>query len=243
MAAHRRRRCPAPRDLTDGLRKGPAARPGPSASARPSRTGTIALVHEAMPLLRRGDPGRGDQVPLLRQHARGDASDDADPLRRGAPVHPFRPSVPARLRRGLLRDLGPARQSGSGVPLPEDRRRLATGLARVLVPGAREHRGRHRPQRRPSRDQDPAPPCGRPGRTTNGSAIASLVFGILGLFLGFLSILAIILGFNARKSLQRTPQPGAGLATAGLTLGWIGLVFWIIWVVLLTTGLVESPLA
>ncbi len=86
-------------------------------------------------------------------------------------------------------------------------------------------------------------PVRTPGRTTNGSAIASLVFGILGLFLGFLSILAIILGFNARKSLRRTPQPGAGLATAGLTLGWIGLVFWIIWVVLLTTGLVESPLA
>ena len=81
------------------------------------------------------------------------------------------------------------------------------------------------------------------GGSTNGSAIASFVFGILGLFLGFLSILALVLGFNARKSLQRTPQPGAGLATAGITLGWIGLAFWIIWVVLLTTGRVESPFA
>ena len=81
------------------------------------------------------------------------------------------------------------------------------------------------------------------GGPTNGSAIASFVFGILGLFLGFLSILALVLGFNARKSLQRTPQQGAGLATAGITLGWIGLAFWIIWVVLLTTGRVESPFA
>ncbi|MCI0633423.1 MAG: DUF4190 domain-containing protein [Actinobacteria bacterium] len=81
------------------------------------------------------------------------------------------------------------------------------------------------------------------GGPTNGSAIASFVFGILGLFLGFLSILALVFGFNARKSLQRSPQQGAGLATAGLTLGWIGLAFWIIWVVLLTTGRVESPFA
>lgn len=82
-----------------------------------------------------------------------------------------------------------------------------------------------------------------PRGPTNGSAIASLVFGILGLFLGFLSILALVFGFNARKSLQRTPQQGAGFATAGITLGWIGLAFWIIWVVLLTTGRVESPFA
>ncbi len=78
---------------------------------------------------------------------------------------------------------------------------------------------------------------------TNGSAVASLVFGLLGLFLGFLSILALVLGFNARKSLQRTPQQGAGLATAGIALGWIGLAFWILWLVLLTTGRVESPFA
>jgi hypothetical protein len=78
---------------------------------------------------------------------------------------------------------------------------------------------------------------------TNGSAIASFVFGILGLFLGFLSIVALVFGFNARKSLRRTPQQGVGLATAGIALGWIGLAFWILWLVLLTTGRVESPFA
>jgi len=59
--------------------------------------------------------------------------------------------------------------------------------------------------------------------TTNGQAIAALICGIVGLCIGFVSVVAIILGINARKNpVQR------GMATAGLVLGIIGAVGWII---------------
>ena len=62
---------------------------------------------------------------------------------------------------------------------------------------------------------------------TSGLAIASLVTGIGGLtvipLLG--SIVAIILGYMARNDIrQRSGQvTGAGMATAGIVMGWIGI--------------------
>lgn len=63
--------------------------------------------------------------------------------------------------------------------------------------------------------------CGK----TNGYAVASLVLGLLICFCPA-SALAVVYGHRARKQLRRDPtQQGAGLATAGLVLGYLGLAF------------------
>src|SRR4029453_7657340 len=120
-----------------------------------------------MPVLRRGDPGRSDQVPLLRQHARraapGPPAGPKDLSRRGAPVHPLGLEVPPRVRTRLLRDLGPPGRSRSGLALPKDRRRVAFGLALVLRLGAAERRGGHRCRIHPALDGLPAGRMGGPG--------------------------------------------------------------------------------
>lgn len=71
---------------------------------------------------------------------------------------------------------------------------------------------------------NPAPP------KTNGFAIASLVLGILGLFLFYtvlLPLLAVIFGGIAMYQINQSQgqQQGRGLAIAGLVLGILGLVF------------------
>jgi Tfp pilus assembly protein PilF len=55
--------------------------------------------------------------------------------------------------------------------------------------------------------------------STNGLAIASLVFGIL----WFSGALALVFGYIARKQIDRShgAQKGQGLATAGIVLGWV----------------------
>lgn len=61
---------------------------------------------------------------------------------------------------------------------------------------------------------------------TSGKAIASLVLGIGGfvIFPVVLSILAIVFGRSAKREIaQRPGLGGAGLATAGIVLGWIGV--------------------
>ena len=60
--------------------------------------------------------------------------------------------------------------------------------------------------------------------TTSGMAIASLVLGILWIYwIG--SIVALFLGYAARREIRRDPEgiEGSGLATAGIILGWIGM--------------------
>jgi Domain of unknown function (DUF4190) len=66
----------------------------------------------------------------------------------------------------------------------------------------------------------------QPSAGTNGKAIASLVLGIVGLTgIPFVaSIVAIALGYMARSEVQETGQSGGGLATAGIILGWVGLI-------------------
>lgn len=62
-----------------------------------------------------------------------------------------------------------------------------------------------------------------PGPQTNGLAIASLVFGILWVYwIG--SILALILGYVAKRQIDREPASftGRGFAVAGIILGWVG---------------------
>ncbi len=62
--------------------------------------------------------------------------------------------------------------------------------------------------------------------STNGKAIASLVLGIVGLTgIPFVaSIIAIVLGYSARREIRERGQEGTSLATAGIILGWVGVV-------------------
>jgi hypothetical protein len=66
-------------------------------------------------------------------------------------------------------------------------------------------------------------------RPNNGMATASMVLGLIGIvFCGFTSILAIIFGHVAQSQIKRTGEGGSGMATAGLVLGYIVTVGWII---------------
>jgi hypothetical protein len=67
------------------------------------------------------------------------------------------------------------------------------------------------------------PPAG--GRT-EGSAVAALVLGILGIMACplILSIPAVIVGTQARAKIRQDPTlEGEPLARAGIILGWIGI--------------------
>ncbi|MFI7135659.1 DUF4190 domain-containing protein [Nonomuraea sp. NPDC050153] len=71
-------------------------------------------------------------------------------------------------------------------------------------------------------------PPGNPA-PTSGLAVASLVFGIIGLvsswcLLGIPSIVAIILGHAATGKTKRGIRPGHGMAVAGLILGYVVVV-------------------
>ena len=58
---------------------------------------------------------------------------------------------------------------------------------------------------------------------TNGLAIAALVCGVGGFVIGLSFIPAIICGHLARAQIRRTGEQGAGLALAGLILGYVGV--------------------
>jgi len=68
---------------------------------------------------------------------------------------------------------------------------------------------------------------------TNSLAVASLLLGLLSLFVPF-AILAVILGHVARSQIRKSAgrQKGAGMAMAGLILGYLALGFFLIVVVL-----------
>jgi hypothetical protein len=75
------------------------------------------------------------------------------------------------------------------------------------------------------------PPVVRP-KGTNGLAIASLTCGIAQFMLGPLpTIPAIVFGHVARHQIRRTGEDGAGLALAGLILGWAAVVLGVLIVV------------
>jgi len=87
----------------------------------------------------------------------------------------------------------------------------------------------------------PQPMMTRPMvQTTNGSAVASLVLSILGLF-GIGSLLGIIFGYKARREIRGSGgyQGGDGLAVAGIVIGYVTLILFLLlaafWVVVFTT--------
>jgi len=72
-----------------------------------------------------------------------------------------------------------------------------------------------------------------PVAKTNGLAIASLACGIAQFAFGPLATIpAIVCGHVARSQIKRTGEQGAGLALAGLILGWAAVILGILVIVL-----------
>jgi hypothetical protein len=68
----------------------------------------------------------------------------------------------------------------------------------------------------------PPPPSG-----TNSMAIASMVLGVAEFFTaGLTAIPAVVCGHIARRQMKETAQRGDGLATSGLVLGYMAIIFW-----------------
>jgi Domain of unknown function (DUF4190) len=68
---------------------------------------------------------------------------------------------------------------------------------------------------------------------TNPLAIAALVCGIAQFAIGLTFIPAIICGHMARNQIRRTGEQGDGMALAGLILGYIGAVLFVIVLVII----------
>jgi Domain of unknown function (DUF4190) len=86
------------------------------------------------------------------------------------------------------------------------------------------------------------PAAGGLATSTNGLAIASLVLGILWLYwVG--SILALVFGYIARRQIAQRQgiQGGPGMATAGIVLGWVGIGFLALFIVMAIVGLANDP--
>jgi hypothetical protein len=78
-------------------------------------------------------------------------------------------------------------------------------------------------------------PAARPVQLagTNGLAVASLACGIAQFAIGPLATIpAIVLGHMARSQIRRTGEQGAGLALAGLILGWGAVIVAVIVIVI-----------
>jgi hypothetical protein len=80
----------------------------------------------------------------------------------------------------------------------------------------------------------PPPPM---APSTNGLAIASLVCSILGI-----SLIGVILGHIALSQINNSNgmQGGRGLAIAGLIIGYIGLAFAVLFILLIIIGAIAS---
>ena len=78
--------------------------------------------------------------------------------------------------------------------------------------------------------------------STNGMAVASLVLGILWIYwIG--SVLALIFGYIARQQIDQHQgmQGGRGMATAGIVLGWIGVGFLVLFLLVAAIGMASGP--
>ena len=74
-----------------------------------------------------------------------------------------------------------------------------------------------------------------PPQRTNGMAIASMVLGILWLYwIG--SILALVFGYIAKRQIRERGESGGGMATAGIVLGWVGIGFLLVFLVLIVSA-------
>jgi hypothetical protein len=84
-------------------------------------------------------------------------------------------------------------------------------------------------------------PMYQPPVTTNSLARASLVLGVAEFFtMGLTAIPAIICGHMAKREMRQTGQRGDGLATSGLVLGYMAVIFWGILIALSIVGAMIS---
>jgi uncharacterized protein DUF1707/uncharacterized protein DUF4190 len=82
-------------------------------------------------------------------------------------------------------------------------------------------------------------PMYQPPASTNSLARASLVLGVAEFFtMGLTAIPAIICGHMAKREMRETGQRGDGLATSGLVLGYMAVIFWGILIALSVVGAV-----
>jgi hypothetical protein len=73
----------------------------------------------------------------------------------------------------------------------------------------------------------PVPAYQPPPAGTNSMAIAAMVLGVAEFFTaGLTAIPAVICGQIARRQMKETSQRGDGLATGGLVLGYMAIIFW-----------------
>jgi uncharacterized membrane protein len=76
---------------------------------------------------------------------------------------------------------------------------------------------------------------------TNSMAIASLVLGVAEFFtVGLTAVPAVICGHIARRQMRQTAERGEGLATGGLVLGYMAIVFWSVILAALLVGVAFS---
>jgi hypothetical protein len=76
----------------------------------------------------------------------------------------------------------------------------------------------------------PPPPVATSG--TNSMAVAAMVLGVAEFFTaGLTAIPAVICGHIARRQMKMTAQRGDGLATGGLVLGYMAIIFWTVLIV------------
>jgi Domain of unknown function (DUF1707)/Domain of unknown function (DUF4190) len=81
----------------------------------------------------------------------------------------------------------------------------------------------------------------QPPASTNALARAALVLGVAEFFtMGLTAIPAIICGHMAKREMRQTGQRGDGLATSGLVLGYMAVIFWGILIALSIVGAVIS---
>jgi hypothetical protein len=94
----------------------------------------------------------------------------------------------------------------------------------------------------------PLPPQGGVPPKNSGKAIGSLVTGLVGLlticcgFLVVTSIVAIVLGFLARKEIRASngALKGDGMALAGIITGFVGVAMVIVSIILVATGAIDT---
>jgi hypothetical protein len=80
------------------------------------------------------------------------------------------------------------------------------------------------------------PPTG-----TNSMAVASMVLGVAEFFtMGLTAIPAVICGHIARRQMRMTQQRGEGLATSGLVLGYMAIIFWAVLIAASLVGVAIS---
>jgi uncharacterized membrane protein len=87
----------------------------------------------------------------------------------------------------------------------------------------------------------PVPAYQPPPAGTNSMAVASMVLGVAEFFtVGLTAIPAVVCGHIARRQMRQTSQRGEGLATGGLVLGYMAIIFWAVLIAASLVGVAIS---